>query len=129
MNKEIKELIDKYIDNKDIRKFSDLYYSDFVYREAVKDKSDINRMAMGIEATLSYYCDQECLTDHDVEVMERRIAEYELAVLKILSEGEKYNYNFDELSILIDNISKYYQKISDISKIERAEKSKIGYNF
>ena len=129
MKQDIKQLRDKYKDNKEITKFSDLYYSNFAYSEPIKSKDEINRMTMGLEATLSYYYDQDCLTENDIEVMERRIAEYEMAVAKLLSEGENYNYNAEELQILVDKISEYYKNIEDIHEIEKTEKSKIGYNF
>lgn len=113
-----------------IRRFSDLYYPNYVYREGIKSKTEMSKMTMGICATLNYYLEQEILSNGDIEVMERRIAEYELIVGEILKQSEDNNdYNFVERQRLIDNIISYYDKLEEIYKVERTEKSNIGFNF
>lgn len=131
MNKEIKEIINRYIDNKELKKFSNHYYSDYIYSEGAKTKEEINKMTMGIDSTLNYYAEQESLADQDIEIMERRVAEYELAVFKILSQDVdlSFNYSSNEVQKLIDHITEYYRKLENIEKIERVENSKIGYTF
>ena len=131
MNKEIKEIVDKYIDNKDLRKLSNHYYSDYTYTENAKSKEEMNRMTMGIDSTLNYYAEQESLADQDIEIMERRVAEYELAVFKLLSEDidASFNYSAYEVQKLIDHIDQYYIKLENIEKIERSQTSRIGYTF
>ncbi len=131
MNEEVKEIVDKYIDNEDLRKFSNHYYSDYVYTENVKPKEELSRMTMGIDATLNYYMEQESLADQDIEVMERRIAEYELAVFKIFSEeiDSNFAYSAYELQKLIENIYEYYRKLKSIEMIKRTTNSRIGYTF
>lgn len=116
--------------SKRISKFSDLYYSNYVYREGIKSKSEMSKMTMGICATLNYYLEQESLSDGDIEVMERRIAEYEIIVAEILKDNTRSNDYADiEKQRLIDNILSFYDKLKEIYKIKRTEKSNIGYNF
>lgn len=131
MDKEIKEIIDKYINNDELRKFSNKYYPNYVYREDVNSKEEINRMTIGIDATLNYYSQLESLSDQDIEVMERKIAEYELIVSKIFSDSmdNDSNYNAIELQRFINNIYGYYEKLNNIYKIKRTTESNIGYTF
>lgn len=131
MNKEMKEIIDAYTNDNELKKFSNQYYSDYVYTEDAKSKDDISRMTMGIDSTLNYYSEQESIADQDIEVMERRIAEYELAVFKIFEEVTKFNldYNANDLKNFVEHIKEYYRKLKNIKEIERTEDSKIGYTF
>lgn len=130
MEKEIADLVDKYRDNKELKKFSNKYYSDFSYQEPAKTKDSMNRMTMGIDATLNYYEELESLSDGDIEVMERRVAEYELAVFKLLNNlTDSTDYSAYDLRKLIEHIIQYYKKLESIEKKERALNSKIGYNF
>ncbi len=131
MDKEISEIIDKYVNDKNLRKFSNLYYPNYNYTEAVKSKEDMSRATIGMDATLNYYSVQSGLTDQDIEILERRIGEYELIVSKIFSESKNGNtsYNAYNLQTFIDNIYSFYNKLNDISKMERTTKSSIGYGF
>lgn len=131
MKKEIKEIIDTYIDDNELKKFSNHYYLDYAYTEDAKSKEDISKMTMGIDSTLNYYSEQESIANQDIEVMERRIAEYELAVFKIFEEVTKFNldYNANDLKNFVEHIKEYYRKLENIKEIERTDDSKVGYTF
>lgn len=131
MNKEIKEIINKYMDDNELKKFSNHYYSDYVYTENAKSKEDMSKMTMGIDSTLNYYAEQKSIADQDIEVMERRIAEYELAVFKIFEEAlnSDFNYNANDLKNFVEHINEYYRKLENVKKIERTKESKVGYTF
>ena len=131
MDKAINEVVNNYFNNKNLKKFSDIYYSNYNYTEVAKSKAEMNIVTMGIDATLNYYLGLEGLTDGDIEIMERRVAEYELIVLKIFSsiKDTKLDYNNYDLQNFIDNISKYYDKLNDIYKIKKTDISKIGFTF
>lgn len=117
--------------NKDLRKFSDIYYSNYNYVEAAKSKAEMNIVTMGIDATLNYYLELEGLTDGDIEIMERRVAEYELMVLKIFSSIKDMNLDYSkyDLENFTNNIYKYYDKLNDIYKIKKTDISNIGFTF
>ena len=131
MDIEIKKIIDRYIEDDKLKKYSSHYYSDYVYTENAKSKEDMSRMTMGIDSTLNYYNEQASIADQDIEVMERRIAEYELAVFKIFEEilDSDLDYSANDLKIFLEHISAYYRKLENIKKIERTKDSKVGYTF
>lgn len=131
MDKNISEIINSYFNNKDLRKFSNLYYPNYNYTEDVKSKEDMNKSTMGMDATLNYYSIQTGLTDQDIEILEKRIAEYELIVSKIFSESknDNTNYNAYNLQSFIDNIYNFYDKLNNIYKMKRTTQSSIGFNF
>ncbi len=131
MDKEIIEIIEQYFNSKDLRKFSDLYYPNYDYAEEVKSIDDMKRATMGLDATLNYYFEQTGLTNQDIEILERRVAEYEFIVAKIFSESKEANTDFTEyhLRTFIESIYRYYGQLDELHKIERTEKSSIGFNF
>ena len=131
MDKEINDIVCKYFNSSDLKKFSDLYYPNYNYTENIKSKEDMKISTIGMDATLNYYSTQSGLTDHDIEVLERRVAEYELIVSKIFSESKAGNsdYNAYNLQTFIKNIYSFYDKLNDIYKIDRTNKSSIGYGF
>ena len=131
MNKEVKEIIDKYMNNIELRKFSNQYYPNYDYNEDTKSKEEINRMTIGIDASLNYYLQQEGLNNQEIEIMERKVAEYELIVSKIFldSMNDKADYNAYELQRFIDSIYLYYEKLNNVYKIKRTTEPNIGYKF
>lgn len=130
MNKEIIDLVERYKDDDELKKFTHKYYADFSYTEPVKSKEDMSRMTMGIDATLNYYEELKHLSDGDIEVMERRVAEYELAVFKMLENADNNtDYSSYDLRRLIDHIGEYYVKLESIERKDRVLNSEIGYNF
>ncbi len=130
MDKEIKDIVDKYKDDNELKKFSNKYYSEFVYSEPIKTKQDMNKATMGLDATLNYFDEFEKLSNDDIEVMERRVAEYELAVFKLLNNiDETTEYTAYDLRMLTEHISQYYKQLESLNKKERTLESQIGYNF
>lgn len=131
MDKEIEEIIERYFNSKDLKRFSNLYYPNYNYTEPVKSIDDMKKATMGLDATLNYYFDQTALTNQDIEILERRVAEYEFIVDNIFSESKAGNTDFNayHLRTYIESIYRYYNQLDKLHKIERAEKSSIGFNF
>lgn len=131
MEKEIREIIELYFNSNDLTKLSDLYYPNYNYTEDVKSQDGMKRATMGLDATLNYYFDQTGLTNQDIEILERRVAEYEFIVAKVFSESKAGHIDFSahHLRTFIESIYRYYGQLEDLHKIERTEKSSIGFNF
>lgn len=121
MDNDIKQIIDKYKFNKELRKYTNKHYfksKNRIYRE-IKTIEDIERAKNEIEYNLKLYSKTYPLTDEDIETIEKSLAKYEIAICKVI-QCYNYNalysdfYNAEQLKRLIDNRFKYEEKLNEI---------------
>lgn len=117
MDKEINQIIEQYIYNQSIKKYSNKYYfHDNRYFREIQDKSDVDRALEGIKNTINYYKTIYPLVNDDIEELEKSLGKYEIAVHKVLQCYDILNFGYtaNELLDLIKNIKDFENQIQDI---------------
>ncbi|WP_053956822.1 hypothetical protein [Inediibacterium massiliense] len=117
MNK-IKEIIDKYMYDQSIKKYSNKYFlKDNNLFAKITTTEDIDNIIRGVEYSINYYNEIYPLHRDDIIEMEKALGKYEIAVHKILQCYDilGFKYSDTELEKLIDNICKYEDKIKEIN--------------
>lgn len=113
----VKEIINKYIRDKSIKKYANKYFfkDNTKFRE-IKTNEDVDNTIRGIEYFINYYKEIYPLHREDIIVMEKALGEYEIAVEKVLKFYGRldFKYSADELLQLINNISNYENEIKEI---------------
>lgn len=119
MNKNIKELIDKYEFNQDLRKYTYKHFSkdmNIIHRQ-INTKNDVEMAKNEIEYDLDYYSKIHPLIREDMEQIEKSLGKYEIAICKILQCYDiidDFNYSAEELKELIDNRFEYEKELSEL---------------
>lgn len=118
MDKEIKEIINKYQYDQTTRKYSNKYYfkDNSIYAK-IKNNNDVTRTYNAVVNTINYFENfDHDLVNYDIETLERALAKYEEAIHKVLAcfDNHNFNYSAEELMQLINNWDIFEEKISKI---------------
>ncbi|WP_102400481.1 hypothetical protein [Haloimpatiens massiliensis] len=125
MNK-IKEIIDKYIYDKSIKKYSRKYFNkaeeDEIFTNLNSEK-DIDDKIRILEYNIDYYKKNRPIYKDDIINMEKLLGEYEIAVHRVLQcyDIVKFKYNANEIQQLIDNIEIYEKEIQELNLIRMCQ--------
>jgi len=117
MDKEIKKLIDKYIYDKGLQKYSNKhFFDDHVYFGQIKENKDIDFAYNRVLNTIQSYEKVYPLVSEDIEDLEKLLGKYEIALHKVLQcfDSCNFDYSATELKQLINNREILEDKINNI---------------
>lgn len=121
MEIDIKDMVEKYKEDKCIRRHADKYFPNdrFIFN-AIYSKEDVEIKMGCVQKTIDIYEPFEVIELDDIEQMEEALGEYEIAIQKVLQ-----CYNMKELDLrytseeLIELIKKIHEYEQEIQKFDR----------
>ncbi|MFJ7467281.1 hypothetical protein ACIQWI_01910 [Peribacillus frigoritolerans] len=118
-NQKIKEVIDKYIVDESIRKYSNKHFNQLernkVYK-SIDTKEDVSCAKNRVENMIESCSDEQSPDPEDIIDLEKYIGEYEIAVSKVLKCYTNFDYIAEEIQDKIDELFYFYSKIDKIKK-------------
>lgn len=120
---EVKEIVkDKY--SRTFRRYGERYEDKIGidFWASINNNEDIESLKNSIEEKLGYYENINCnLMCEDIDNLEVQLGKYEKALSKIIrcynNRYCDFDYSFDELMELIDNLSLYEKRLSTLRKL------------
>ncbi|HOV27758.1 MAG TPA: hypothetical protein PK566_15545 [Pseudobacteroides sp.] len=119
VDKDVKDIIDKYQYDQSIRKHANKYYfhDNSIFRK-ITSKDDVSRYEQCVRGTINQYKDIYPLVTDDIIELEKALGKYEDAVKKVLQCYSDDDFGFDytagELQALINQIFEFEKDISEI---------------
>lgn len=119
MDKKIKEIINKYQYDRNIKKYSNKHFhKDHSIWRKISSNKDVERKYRYVYGMIDTYNKIYPLETADIIDLERALGEYEIAVSKVLNCYDipqcKFSYSPEQLQNLIDKISEFWGKIKEI---------------
>lgn len=120
MDKQIKDIINKYQFDQKTRTYSNKHYfkNNSIYA-SVHSNDDVERLLEGVKNHIVYFenFDRDLVADDIIE-LEKSLAKYENAIHKVLACFDNphcnFNYSAEELIQLINNWDEFNNIIKDI---------------
>ncbi|WP_238651794.1 hypothetical protein [Paenibacillus piscarius] len=117
---EVRAILEKYQYDRNLRKYSDQhFFNDHRIFGGVNSNGDVERAKAGIYNRFDQYKKVYPLVQDDIEDLERAVAQFEIAVRKVIQNFDNPNINFnftaEELQGLIDSVFECQDKVNEVA--------------